>query len=388
MKKTLTLYMLIIIANSLIAQSMPDQKGMKETLSVKLKGFIQTVTYAGIADAGNYTDQFRLCRARLDIRITGGRYLEGRVQGDLASNRLTDAYIVVKPTQFAQLTLGQFKHPMSRERAQSVPSLFFNDFSYTAQVAPNRELGIRLSGTFLSGFFSYQLAVLNGSADGGYPVSETLDAKDIAGRVVLTPFPNKTGGFSVGIGGSYGLQQEGPAGSVCTPGRTKVFAYDDQTTIEGESLRLSTFITYYGGRITVIGEYINASHHMANYENSVVLINHAGSISLSLVLAGGVRQLSGFVNNNMINLSDGCWGGWELVTRVHGFFADPETFPHFATAESSVSRVITADGGINWYLFDNTCLKLIYSESHFKSGSELGDRLPERLLTLTANLAF
>lgn len=386
--KTLIMIGFAILSYAVYGASSDDEKGKKEVLSLRLKGFVQTIGYAGIPGTNNYTNQFLLRRARLDVRIKGGQYLEGRLQGDLASNRLMDAYIVIKPLKFAKVAIGQFKYPLSRERAQSVPSLFFNDFSYTAQVAPNRDLGIRISGTFLSGAFSYQAAVVNGSADGGCPSTEMSDAKDVTGRLEFKPFPHKIEGLFLGIGGSFGMKHEEKTGSITTPGRTQVFAYKNNVTTDGEGLRFAPFFAYYGGRLSMIGEYISSQQRRAYEGNSLILNNQAASLSLSVALAGGERRSSGFINKNSFDLSDGCWGGCELVMRVHGFYADPNAFPTFASAASSVSRVITAEAGINWFLFDNSGLKLTYSQSHFKDGADGGDRSPERLLTLTANLAF
>ncbi|MBN2780418.1 MAG: hypothetical protein JXR21_00465 [Candidatus Marinimicrobia bacterium] len=366
-----------------------------ETPAVKLGGFIQAVGYAGIADtAASVTDQFVLRRARLDVRINSGGTLEGRIHGDLAcSAPLLDAYLKVKLHPAFAVTFGKFKHPLSQERAQSVPSLMFNDFSYTAQIAPNRDLGIRVSGDFANRTFFYQAAILNGAQDGSSASGDASDHKEAAGRLSWKPFANSghTGlkSFTLGFGASYGLQTDEAPGSVCTPVRTKVFAYHAAAKGDGPVLRYSPQIAWYGGKITLIGEYVVADHHVSlNGAQETDLRNRAGSLSLAWAIGGGARKVSGFSPVHALDISCGDWGGLELVARIHGFFADAETFPLYASALSSVSRVITAEGGLAWYAADNTCLKLIYTASHFKGGAPDGDRSPERALTLTGNLTF
>lgn len=352
--------------------------------SVRLKGFIQPVAYMSFSNRDAYTDRFHIRRARLDFRVSDGNLLDCRIQGDLASWRLMDAYVNFKFSEQLNMTVGQFKHPLSRERAQSVSSLLFNDFSYTAQLAPNRDIGIRLSGSFFNGSLSYLMALLNGSKPGGTPSAEKSDHKDFAGRIDWNPLPVKAKGLSLGLGMSRGYRAGEDGGSVKTPAGSAVFTYKAGIYADGPLYSYAPSVVYYGRKLTLIGEYARTEQGIGNESENVTLQNRSASLSASAILFGGVRNNKGF----MVAETSKKNGGLELVARVHAYLIDAAAFPDFASRDVAVSSVITCEGGLNWYIRDNTGLKLTYGESHFKGGAASGNRATERIVLLTINAQF
>lgn len=371
-----------IFCVSALASEIPNEGS--QFPSVHLEGFVQPVAYLSVTNRDAYTNQFRIRRARLDIRVSDGNLLDCRINGDLASWRLMDAYVTFRFSKPFNLTIGQFKHPLSRERAQSVSSLLFNDFSYTAQLAPNRDIGIRLSGSFFNGRLSYLMALLNGSPNGGTPLAEKSDHKDLAGRIDWNPLPEKVKGLSLGLGMSRGYRAGEECGSVKTPAGSTVFTCDTGVYANGPLFSCAPSVVYYGGKLTVIGEYVCTEQGISNGSENVTLQNQSASLSASVILSGGERNKKGF----MVAENSKKIGGLEFVTRIHAYLIDNAAFSGFASPDAAVSRVITWEGGLNWYIRNNSGLKLTYTESHFRGGAADGNRTAERIVSLTANAAF
>ncbi|MCD6337075.1 MAG: hypothetical protein J7M01_02440 [Candidatus Marinimicrobia bacterium] len=366
-----------------------------EGYEIRFKGFAQSIGYFGVNDStDNYNDQFILKRARIDTRIKLGKYIEGRVHGDFASiPKLLDAYLQLNLSSPLSLRIGQFKSPLSQERLRSAPSLLFNDFAYTASLAPNRDIGIQLSGKVAKGIFNYQMAYMNGAQDGSSSIGDISDPKEFVGRFTLFPFINSKQSplrsFSIGVGASCGRQTNETLGSMHTSARTKVFSYQSTTIGNGRIYRISPQCKCFTGKYTLIGEYIIAGHEVSDTGGSSAdLLNRAWTLSTGYVLFGGKRASKGFMLDQEMDVENGYYGGMELIARLQGFSADEDSFNEFASSVVSIQDMVTIEGGINWYIADNTCFKLVYSRSSFMGGSVFGDRETEQTISLSANLVF
>jgi phosphate-selective porin OprO/OprP len=362
---------------------------------VRIGAFVQSVGYFGVADDDNvYTSQFILRRARIDSRLKIGTYIDGRLHGEFAGTpKILDAYLQLNFFDPLAIRFGQFKSPVSQERLQSTPQLPFDDIGYTASMAPNRDIGIQVSGSLLKKTFAYQVAVLNGAQDGSSSTEDIGDSKEVAGRLVIAPFaPRKDfilQTLAVGLGGSWGEHEKEAPGSIRTPGRTKVFSYKTTVTDNGTVFRVAPGASVFADRVALIGEYLISAHEIEDSSgNSKKISNSAWDVSAGIALFGGRRTLKGFKVSSPLDLKSGSAGALELVLRAQGFNIDTKAFDVFAQKTKSVSSVVTTDAGLNWYPADYARLLLAYSYSRFVNGSASGDRLPEHIVTFTSNLTF
>ncbi|MBN1761046.1 MAG: hypothetical protein JW863_22145 [Chitinispirillaceae bacterium] len=362
---------------------------------VRIGAFVQSVGYFGLADDENvYTSQFILRRARIDSRFKIGAHIDGRLYGEFAGTpKILDAYLQLNFFDPLAIRLGQFKSPVSQERLQSAPQLPFDDFGYTASMAPNRDIGIQVSGSLFKKILACQVAVLNGAQDGSSSTEDIGDSKEIAGRLVIAPFaPRKDfilQTLAVGLGGSWGEHEKEAPGSISTPGRTKVFSYKTTVTDHGTVFRVAPGTSVLADRVALIGEYLISAHEIEDTSgNSIKISNSAWDVSAGIAFFGGRRTPKGFKVSSSLDLKSGSAGALELVLRAQGFNIDNEVFDVFAQRTKSVSSAVTANAGLNWYPADYARFLLAYSYSRFVNGSSSGDCLPEHIVTLTSNLTF
>jgi len=177
---------------------------------IQLSGYSQ-IRFQAFEETGK-KDGFDIRRARLDLRGFFTPYFSYRIQADLADKpKIIDVYGEIKIADFFSVTAGQFKIPFSLENLTSSNKLEMIDRSQVVEALVargkdvignqnGRDIGLQVSGTILKiknlPLIEYRLGVFNGS---GINVADTSnEAKDIAGRLILTPFK----GFSFG-GGFY-----------------------------------------------------------------------------------------------------------------------------------------------------------------------------------------
>lgn len=177
---------------------------------IQLSGYSQ-VRFQSLEEAGKI-DGFDIRRARLDLKGNVTPYFSFRVQADLAEKpKMIDAFGEIKLADYFSITAGQFKVPFSLENLTSSNKLEMIDRSQVVEALVargkdvignqnGRDIGIQISGTILKikdlPFAEYRVGIFNGS---GINVADTAnEAKDIAGRLIFTPFK----GFSV-AGGFY-----------------------------------------------------------------------------------------------------------------------------------------------------------------------------------------
>jgi len=362
---------------------------------VRIGAFAQSVGYFNLADDENvYTSQFILRRARLDNRIIVGSHIEGRIQGEFAGTpKILDAYMQLNLCNPVSLRFGQFKSPVSQERLQSAPQLPFDDFGYTASMAPNRDIGVQVSGALFKKTLVYQVAVLNGAQDGSSSAGDIGDSKEVAGRLQIAPFTSQKDfilqTLTVGLGGSWGEHEKEAPGSISTPGRTKIFSYKTSVIDNGTVFRVAPGASLFADRVALIGEYLLSSHEIEDTSgNSKKISNSTWDVSAGIALFGGRRTSKGFKVSSPFDLKTGSAGALEFVLRGQGIRIDDETFDVYTSRAKSVSSALTADAGFNWHFADYARLLFTYSYSRFVDGAASGDRLPEHVLILTSNLTF
>lgn len=176
---------------------------------MQLSGYSQ-VRFQSFQERGK-KEGFDIRRARLDLRGNVTPWFLYRIQADLAEKpKMIDAYGEIKLADYLIVTAGQFKIPFSMENLASSNKLEMIDRSQAVEALVarsrdvignqnGRDIGVQASGMVIKlkdkYLIEYHLGVFNGS---GINISDTANsAKDIAGRLVLTPLEG------VSLGGSF-----------------------------------------------------------------------------------------------------------------------------------------------------------------------------------------
>lgn len=396
---TVSLFSMALPADSAKVTTPANKSGFSikgsNNFELQLKGYGQMTGYSGVADKNKvYTDQFLIRRARLETRVMLGSNVQMRIHGELASSpQILDVYLQLNMLDQLNLQLGIFKSPLSMERLQPVTALLFSDFAYTASIAPNRDIGIQLSGKSFGGILKYQAAVVNGSQDGSSSSGDLDDSKDVAGRVLLLPFAkdkkNIFNSFGIGLGGSYGMHEGEALSSFRTSGRTKIFNYKSNCLSDGRMYRVAPQIQWFSGKFSLISEYIQNQFKIADTNGlKSDLSNYAWTVSSGLIILNGTRTEKGYSTDKPFCIEKKYPGGFELVARTHAIEFDKETFRGFASSTSSVRSVLSLEGGINWLVNDNARIHISYCTSQFKGGAANGNRADEKVITFTTDMFF
>lgn len=366
-----------------------------ENNEVWVGGFVQMVGYFGLGDdQEEYSDQFVIRRARCDTRIKLSSLVEGRIHGEFAGTpKILDAYVQLNILDTLSFRCGQFKSPLSQERLQSTPNLLFDDFGYTASLAPNRDIGLQLSGKIFNGVLNYQAAFLNGAQDGSSSTGDSSDSKEVVIRLLVAPFTTNKSCFlnslKLGVGASWSEHDQEEPGSVKTSGNTKVFTYNDDIVDDGTVYRIAPQAQLYLGSFTLLGEYIVSVHELSDGEGQEdELRNEAWTVTVGYCASGGRMTAKGFEVEKPFNGTSDALGALELVARIQGFCADTDTFEHYASSTKAVEEIMTYNGGINWHLNNHARVLLSYSYSCFEGGGETGDRDPEQVVTFMTGIDF
>lgn len=171
-------------------------------------GFVQAdaLTVAG-DDLGESEDTFRLRRARIGISGDFAPRVGWALSAELSgSPHVRDAYMTVRFAPQFQVRVGQFYPQYSLERMTSSSRLEAIDRTrMTEALSYERNPGVMvLNGEPYRGWITYAVAAFNGT---GMNRSDNNDAKDVTGRVVITPPWME--GVSIGVNGGAGEQPDG-----------------------------------------------------------------------------------------------------------------------------------------------------------------------------------
>jgi hypothetical protein len=214
----------LLIDNNLITSQQADsirknESRQKKSFLVETASQIQLSGYSQIRyqmfDEKTRIDGFDIRRARLDLRGKISPRFSYRLQTDMADRpKILDAYGEIKIADYLMLTIGQFRIPLSPENLASVNRLEVIDYAQVVDALcargkdvignhNGRDIGIQAGGTLIKNeagpILEYRLGVFNGS---GMNMADTSNnAKDFAGRVILSPVK----GLSLGLSYYNGL---------------------------------------------------------------------------------------------------------------------------------------------------------------------------------------
>jgi phosphate-selective porin OprO/OprP len=367
--------------------------------TLRVGGLLQASSRWFPANGGDTgANSFYLRRARPILEGTVYKNIGFRLMPDfgLGATVIQDGYLDLKYWPQAQLRLGKFKEPISIERLQSAADVQFVERSIANLLAPNRDVGAQLSGDLSQGTVGYQFGVFNGVNDGGSSDGDNDDGKDIAARLFLQPFKNKTGsaaqGLGFGVAGSLGRQKD-PLSTVQyrTSGRSTFFKYDAAAVGNGERRRIVPQLNYYVGPFGLMGEYIDSKQAVRKGTTRADLSNTGWFLQASYLLTGEKAGYRSPTPAKPFDPSKHQWGAWELAARYAKVNVDNDAFRlGLADPAASASDARAFTLGINWYL--NKALKAQFNwertdfNRRIKFGTDQRDH--ENVLLTQFQLAF
>jgi phosphate-selective porin OprO/OprP len=371
--------------------------------AVRFKGLLQTDGRFFLNDdAIPTTNSFFLRRARPILEATVGKYLEFRVQPDFGqgSTVLFDAYSDVKVSPGFAVRVGKFKPPVDLERLQSASDIVFAERALATNLAPNRDVGLQLSGDISTGVFTWQGGIFNGVPDLGNGDGDVSDAKDFAGRIFLQPF--KTGsltGLGFGVAGTTGLERGTTAApalaSYRTPGQQTWFRYASSTTTpannayaNGRRSRLAPQAYFYTGPLGFHGEYIQSWQEVSRSTTTAKLKHTAWQATGSVFLTGEKNSWKSAAPKKPLDPKAGTFGALELAARYSELSLDDATFPTFASLATSPSKAKAWAVGLNWYLARAVKVVVDYEHTTFTGGAATGDRESENFVVTRVQHSF
>lgn len=373
--------------------------------AVRLKGLIQTDGRFFLSDSAfPAINTFFLRRARPILEATVGKYLEFRLQPDLGQGTtvLFDAYSDVKVSPAFAIRVGKFKPPVDLERLQSASDIVFAERALATNLAPNRDVGLQLSGDLDSGLVVWQAGVFNGVPDLGNGDGDVSDAKDFAGRVFFQPV--RTGslrGLGIGVSGTTGIERGTAAApqlaSYRTPGQQTWFRYISSTTTpasnvfaDGVRQRLAPQAYFYSGPLGLHGEYIQSWQRVSRAGFATVKLKHtAWQVTGSYFLTGEKNSWRSAAPKKPFDPKAGTFGAVELAMRYSELSIDDAAFPNYASPTSTPSKAKAWAVGLNWYLARAIKVVVDYEHTTFGGGAAGGaDREPENFAVSRVQYSF
>ena len=143
----------------------------------------------------NQANTWDIRRAYLGVKGTFYDWIDFAAVANFAntasqnSSAMYEYYLNLRPVEYAQLQVGQFKQPMSLEELTSSRFINFTERSYAAQLAPGIDRGAQLHGvptkgvTYAVGWFNGLGSNINSSAQNFNENSIQNDGKAWTGRV-------------------------------------------------------------------------------------------------------------------------------------------------------------------------------------------------------------
>jgi phosphate-selective porin OprO/OprP len=322
-------------------------------------------------------------RLQLDAGLSPKAKL--RLQTELVTGGLVDAYGELKPWPWATLRLGLQKTQLSLERWRSDPARDFVELGYTGALVTDRDTGAWLELADADQALTLGVGVFNGSVDNSaVVVTDGDDDKDVVAKVFTHPFRFfdvvSLQGLGVGVAASAGNRVH-----ASTPGANQyrplgqgngVFSNTAGTEADGASLRVVPQAYWFYDSFSFLGEYARSSQQLSRTASVNTYASHeAYQVQLGWVLTGEDVAFTGLKLNPD---SSGSWGALQVVARYQGVNFDPQSFPVFANPATSVSAIRAWGVGLNYVPVNNVKLLLDWEESAFTDGAVLAGNVVNR----------
>jgi phosphate-selective porin OprO/OprP len=368
---------------------------------LKLTGYLQADGRFAVGDdAGAVINNFLVRRARPILQGTVAKYFDFYLNPDFGggTTALQDGYIDVRFTPRLRFRAGKMKTPFGIERLQSAQNVAFVERALPNNLVPNRDVGLQMHGELAEGVFGYQLAVLNGVADGGSVDLGLSDSKDLAGRVFIQPWKRKgtspLRGLGIGLAATTG-DATGLLRPYVSVSQVPVVVYPTSVTANGDRTRWSPQAWFYLGPVGILAEYVEARHEVQNAvtgtpTTKAELENSAWSVTGSFLVTGEEASYGSVKPKNFFVPSTGKFGALQLVARYNRLDVDDETFSGgYADPARSVRQASAWGLGLNWIWNNNLKYVLDYEQTSFEGGAADGaDRETEDSVQTRLQLSF
>ena len=378
---------------------------------LRLRGYVQ-------ADGHFYTDDevrpntntFLLRRVRPIFEGQVSKYFEFRFMPDFAGGTtvLQDAWMDWKFTPATRLRAGKTKVPFGLERLQSALDILFVEREAVTSIAPNRDIGLMMTGEPLDGLVNWSAGIWNGVVDGGSSDADTGSGKDGSARVFVQPFLRTSSaafrGFGIGVAATCGSNDGTPAvpalATYRTPGQQIFFTYRTDATAttpataagttiaSGRRKRVSPQLYWSIGRFGLLAEAARSDQEVTRDVSSTTLTNEAWDATASFLVTDDVTSYKGVTPKRPFDPDSDGFGAVEIVARAGAQRQDENSFPFYANPATSAEVARDRGVGVNWYLSRNAKLMLDYIETRFAGGAAGGDREDERVILNRFQVSF
>lgn len=359
---------------------------------LQIGGFLQAEgRFALKDDQQRVTDTFAMRRFRLILQGKLARHFEFYWNTDFSNNTLTlrDAYFDTVFSPALRLRVGKQKAPFSYDRLLIVSQTIFQERGMSTNVAPDRDTGVQVLGDLAKGVVSYAAMVGNGPADGQIAESDTNDAKESYGRVMLRPFARNPkhplATLSAGVAASTGTQA-GPVATFLSPGRQPFFTYASGTTGVGRRARWSPQAVYLHGPFWGYAEWVRSRGDMARGGVREAVDHTSWQVSGSWVLTGEAAAERNVRPRLEFDPHNGHWGALQAVARYQRLYVGDNAFTSGLAAAGTSRRAASWVAGLNWYM--NPLVKWQLNVERTVFDRNTGTRRPENMLTLQAQFGL
>jgi phosphate-selective porin OprO/OprP len=356
---------------------------------LRLHGFGQFDSHYYASPNPGAKDTFTIRRLRAVISGEVYKHYEFFMQTDFASGTtstttnnafLQDAFVNIHYWDGFQIAAGKMKVPVSLELRPADEYLWFVERGLPFELAPNRDVGIKVTGALFKGALHYSAGVFNGVPDGGSGDVEVADnSKDGVARVLTQPFKNTEipglQNLGFGVGSSYGLQAGTTTPSFATIGRQTFFKYLGTVSEKGQHIRVDPQGYYFWGPFGMYGEYILSDEEFqlnaAGKKPTRAYFDNTGwQIDGSYFLTGETNTMYDATMPLRPFRFDGSgWGAWRVMARFGQLSLDPNSLAHYAAA-GSAQGATSWSVGLNWFLNSNIKCILEYGQTAFDGGGK------------------
>lgn len=354
--------------------------------NLRLRGLVQADSRWYLEDDASAiaADTFVARRVRPIVQATLFKVVDVRVTPDFGDGRtvIQDAYLDLRIKPLLRVRGGKFKAPFGLERLASASDLMFIERGAPTGIAPNRDIGVMLSGDTAGSVFSYALGVFNGVVDGGSADIDDQDGKDVVGRVFLQPFARSTTrdrlqGLGFGLAASYG-EVTGTALLANLPiyrttGQQVFYRYRSDAIADGTRARVSPQAYYYSGRLGLLFEQASSWQEVRRGTIAQDTVPaSAVQVAGSWVLSGERATYRGVLPRRNFDPTAGAWGAFEITGRYQQLAIGDEAFPLLADPNVAAHSARAWTAGLNWYL--NPAFKVVadFEETRFDGGGAAG----------------
>ena len=289
------------------------------------------------------------------------------------------------------MRVGKFKAPVGLERLQDSRFNEFAELGLPSNLAPNRDLGLALSGYLLDPkFVNVTVALLNGAQDNSSSyttdTSET-DDKEFDARIFSLPFsktdwaPLKK--IGIGIAGSYGPRNDYLYNTNASPfsppsylsaGQQSIFSYNANVGWTGVQSRFSPQAYWYWKQFGLLGEYIESFNDVSATVSGISVVSQipaqAYQVEAEIVLTGEDASFEGVKPRHNVDFANGGFGAFELVASYGDLQIGHAAFANglYANDTTSVSEAQQSAFGLNWYLNPAVKWQADWFQTWFQAG--------------------